>query len=55
MNESESRASGALPAARASGNSHLMAWVVVLALPVTIIVLGVAFELFGLVVRLLGE
>jgi hypothetical protein len=53
MNETDSRVSNAGPGKAGSGASSSMLWVLILTLPVTIIVLGIAFGIFGLLVRLL--
>jgi hypothetical protein len=53
MNESDSRVSNVAPGKTGSGASPSMLWVLILTLPVTIIVLGIAFSIFGLLVRLL--
>ena len=52
MNESESRASNAAPTTRSARASHRTLWVVLLTLPVTIVALAIALEVFGLLLRL---
>ncbi|WP_181969767.1 hypothetical protein [Paraburkholderia sp. DHOC27] len=51
MKEYESPGPATVSTARRAPSSSLMVWVVVLTLPITIIALGIAFEIFGLLLR----
>lgn len=53
--ESSSAAAGRAPAARRPAGSSRTLWVVLLTLPVTIVCLVIAIELFGLLLRLGGH
>lgn len=51
MTERESEAAKTVtPSGRAAGSSRMI-WVIVLTLPVTIVALAIAFEIFGFLLR----